>query len=215
MRKPLAILFTVVFLFAASVGAGAQEIKWRLVTHAMPGTEQQRIAEVFCETVKTLSGGKFVIMPYAAGVLFPVFESFDGVANGVVDAAMVYSAYWTGKDPLFTLTTQPGSPLGTYAEGAYLAEQLEPWFEKLYEKHRIKYLGHAMVSPINEQLMSVTPINTIEDVKGKKIRSSGFGALFYRTLACPISESYTRQQFLPAFLAAYIALSAFLSSSST
>lgn len=182
MKKTLALVLTVVFLLAGAHGALAQDVKWRLVTHAMPGTEQQRIAEVFCETVKTLSGGKFVIEPYAAGVLFPVFESFDGVANGVVDAAMVYSAYWTGKDPLFTLTTQPGSPLGTFAEGAYLVEKLEPWFEKLYAKHRIKYLGHAMTSPINEQLMSVTPINTIDDVKGKKIRSSGFGALFYRAL---------------------------------
>jgi TRAP-type mannitol/chloroaromatic compound transport system substrate-binding protein len=111
-----------------------------------------------------------------------VFESFDGVANGVVEAAMDYSSDWRGKDPLFTLTPQPGSPLGTFAEGAYLVEKLEPWFEKLYAKHRIKYLGHAMTSPINEQLMSVTPINSIEDVKGKKIRSSGFGALFYRAL---------------------------------
>jgi TRAP-type mannitol/chloroaromatic compound transport system substrate-binding protein len=37
-------------------------------------------------------------------------------------------------------------------------------------------------SPINEQLMSVVPINTIDDIKGKKIRTAGIGAQFYRAL---------------------------------
>jgi TRAP-type mannitol/chloroaromatic compound transport system substrate-binding protein len=182
MKKTLALLLIISFVLVSASTALAAKVNWRLVTHAMPGTEQQIIAEKFCETVKTLSGGEFVIEPFAAGVLFPVFETFDAVANGVVDSAMVYSAYWPGKDPLFNFTTQPGSPLSTYAEGAYLAEKLEPWFEKLYAKHRIKYLGHAMVSPLYEQLMSVVPINGIEDLKGKKIRTSGIGAQFYRAL---------------------------------
>lgn len=182
MKKTLAVLLTIAILCTGASAAFAAKVNWRLVTHASPGTEQQRIAEVFCETVKTLSGGEFVIEPYAAGVLFPVFESFDFLANGVIDASMVYSAYWTGKDTGFTLTTLPGCPLSTYAEGAYLVEQLFPYFEKLYAKYGITYLGHAMVSPINEQLISVVPINTLEDIKGKKIRTSGFGARYYSAL---------------------------------
>ncbi|WP_045220929.1 TRAP transporter substrate-binding protein DctP [Desulfonatronum thioautotrophicum] len=182
MKKYFTIFMTIVFLAILSHAAFAQQVRWRLVTHAMPGTEQQRIAEVFSETVKTLSGGQFTIETYPAGVLFPVFETFDNLANGVVNAAMVYSAYWTGKDPLFNFTTQPGSPLSTYAEGAYLVEKLEPWFEKLYAKHRITYLGHAMVSPIYEQLMSVVPIDSIDKLQGLRIRASGIGGQYYRAL---------------------------------
>ncbi len=181
--KRFKVLTDVALLLAAfSVQSADAATRWRVVTHAMPGTEQQKIAEDFCKTVKTLSKGELVIEPYAAGVLFPVFETFDNVANGVVDMAMVYGAYWTGKDPLFNLQTRPGCPLNTYAEGAYLDEKLEPFFSKLYAKHRIKYLGHIMESPIYEQLMSVVPINKISDIKGKKIRTSGFGALYYRAL---------------------------------
>lgn len=181
MKKLIPIVLATLFVAVTVQGAFAK-VKWRLVTHAMPGTEQQRIAEVFCETVKTLSDGEFVIKPYPAGTLFPVFETFDNVANGVVNASMVYSAYWPGKDPLFNFTTQPGSPLSTYAEGAYLVEKLEPWFEKLYAKHRLTYLGHAMVSPIYEQLMSVVPIDSVDKIKGLRIRSSGIGGKFYEAL---------------------------------
>ena len=199
MKKCFAVFLTVVFLTIWSHSVFAQQVRWRLVTHAMPGTEQQRIAEVFSETVKTLSNGQFTIDTYPAGVLFPVFESFDNLANGVVNAAMVYSAYWTGKDPLFNFTTQPGSPLSTYAEGAYLVEKLEPWFEKLYAKYRLTYLGHAMVSPLYEQLMSVVPIDSIDKLQGLRIRASGIGGQYYRALgATPVSlsapEIYTALQ---------------------
>ncbi len=181
MKKKIAILLSVLFL-AIGVQSAFAKVKWRLVTHAMPGTEQQRIVEEFCDTVKTLSEGEFIIKPYPAGVLFPVFETFDNLANGMVNAAMVYSAYWPGKDPLFNFTTQPGSPLSTYAEGAYFVEKLEPWFKKLYAKHRITYLGHAMVSPLYEQLMAVAPIDSVDKIKGLRIRSSGIGGKYYTAL---------------------------------
>lgn len=182
MKKTITILLSVFVLVMGAQTGFAAKVKWRLVTHAMPGTEQQRIAEEFCQTVSTLSNGEFVIEPYAAGVLFPVFETFDNLANGIVNAGMVYSAYWPGKDPLFNFTTQPGSPLSTYAEGAYLVEKLEPWFEKLYAKHRLKYLGHAMVSPLKEQLMAVVPVDSIDKLEGLRIRSSGIGGKFYSAL---------------------------------
>jgi len=182
MKRALVIVMTVFFMMMGGQTVFAEKVNWRLVTHAMPGTEQQRIAEVFAETVKTLSGGNFVITAYPAGVLFPVFETFDNIANGLVNAGMVYSAYWPGKDPLFNFTTQPGSPLSTYAEGAYLVEKIEPWFEKLYAKHRLTYLGHAMVSPLYEQLMAVVPIDSIDKLKGLRIRASGIGGQYYREL---------------------------------
>ena len=180
MKKTIST-FLAVFLLLAGTQAFAK-VNWRLVTHSMPGTEQQKIAETFAETVNTLSQGEFDIKVFPAGVLFPVFETFDNLRNGMVNAGMVYSAYWPGKDPLFSFTTQPGSPLGTYAEGAYLVEKLEPWFTKLYAKHGMTYLGHAMVSPLYEQLMSVVPIDSVDSIKGLRIRTSGIGGQYYKAL---------------------------------
>lgn len=182
MKKNIAIFLSVLALMAVYQPVFGAKVKWRLVTHSMPGTEQQRIAEVFAETVNTLSNGEFTIKTYPAGVLFPVFETFDNLANGMVNAGMVYGAYWPGKDPLFSFTTQPGSPLSTYAEGAYLVEKLEPWWTKVYAKHGLTYLGHAMVSPLYEQLMSVAPIDSVDKIKGLRIRTSGIGGQYYKAL---------------------------------
>ena len=200
MKKSfLAFMLVFGLVMAAASSSWAAKVNWRLVTHAMPGTEQQKIAEVFCETVETLSDGEFVIDAFPAGTLFPVFETFDNLANNVVQASMVYGAYWPGKDPLFTLQTRPGCPLGTYAEGAYVNEQLFDWWESLYAKYNIKYLGHAMVSPLYEQLMSTKPIRGLEDLKGLRIRTSGFGARYYNalgatTVSLSAPEIYTALQ---------------------
>jgi TRAP-type mannitol/chloroaromatic compound transport system substrate-binding protein len=199
MKKCGLVLLAVLLVVASGTAVCAATVKWRLVTHAAPGTEQQRIAEVFCDTVKTLSGGEFVIQPFPAGVLFPVFETFDSLRMGVVEASMVYGAYWPGKDPGFILQTRPGCPLSTYAEGAYLDEKLFPYFENLYGKYDMQYLGHLMESPLYEQLFSVVPINTLEDIKGLRIRTSGFGARYYgalgaTTVSLSSPEIYTALQ---------------------
>jgi TRAP-type mannitol/chloroaromatic compound transport system substrate-binding protein len=195
MRK-IFIAVILILLIATSASAA---YKWRAVTHALPGTVQQKIVEDFCETVKTLSQGELIIEPFAAGVLFPVFETFDNVVNNVVEVSVTYGAYWTGKDRGFFLTQRPGCPVHTYAEGAYIVEKLEPFFAKLYSKFGIQYLGHLQNSPIYEQLMSVEPIRSIDDLKGKKIRASGIGALFYDALGATTSslsapEIYTALQ---------------------
>ncbi|MCL1874776.1 MAG: TRAP transporter substrate-binding protein DctP [Synergistaceae bacterium] len=182
--KKILIALVLISIFATSASAA---LNWRIVSHAMPGTIQHKIVEDFCETVKTISQGELIIEPFSAGVLFPVFESFDNIANGVVEMGSVYGAYWPGKHPGFLLTTRPGCPLSTFAEGAYLDEKLEPFFANIYKKFGIQHLGHLMVSPIYEQLMSVVPVNSIADLKGKKIRTSGIGALYYEALgATPV-----------------------------
>jgi TRAP-type mannitol/chloroaromatic compound transport system substrate-binding protein len=195
IRKILVALLAV-FLVSSSASA---EFRWRAVTHAMPGTVQQQIVDDFAETVRVLSNGELTIETFAAGVLFSVFDTLDHLSNGVVEVSMVYSAYWPGRHPGFLLTTRPGCPLSTFAEGAYLDERLHPFFANLYAQFGITHLGHFMVSPIYEQLMSTVPILSIEDLQGVRIRTSGFGARFYDALGAtavslPAPEIYTALQ---------------------
>ena len=173
------VLAALLVLFATTANAGE---KWRLATHEMVGTTSYRMCEVFRDTVNKLAQGELVIELYGAGVLFPTFDTFDNVANGVIEMGAAGSVYWTGKDPGFLLTSRPGCPLNTFAESSYFEEKIEWFIKKLYAKYGIEYLGILQVAPVGEQLMSVVPIRSIDDVKGKKIRSSGIGAQFYRAL---------------------------------
>ena len=101
--KKLVVFLAFVFVLVSSQSSFAA-YKWRAVTHSSPGTEQLRIFEEFADTVKVLSKGELVIDVFAAGVLFPVFETFDNVANGVVDASMVL--VHTGQAKIRYLTSQ-------------------------------------------------------------------------------------------------------------
>ena len=160
--------------------AAKDTVKWRLTTHSLVGTSRfDNVVVPFCEMVKKLSNGRFIIEPYGGGVLFPVFESFGSTQTGIVDAMMVYSGYWAGKDPFFGVAALgPASPIMTYPEGMYLDSQLFPLFQEAYAKHDLVYLGTADANTA-EFLCSNKPIRSMADFKGIKIRTSAFGAQMY------------------------------------
>ena len=197
MRKFIVAL-ALVLVLAVTTSASAS-FRWRATTHAMPGTVQQQIVEDFAETIRVLSQGELIIETFPVDVLFSVFETLDHLSNGVIEMSMVYSAYWPGRDARFFLTTRPGCPLSTYAEGAYLDEKLHPFFANLYAQFGITHLGHFMNSPIYEQLLSTSPIRSIEDLQGLRIRASGIGGRYYNALGATAvslsaAEIYTALQ---------------------
>lgn len=196
MKKFLLVVALATFLFTARTATAAH--KFRLVGNGTPGSLLFIFAEEFAESVNTLSQGELVIEPYAAGVLFPVFETFDNIANGVVDMELLFGLYWTGKDPHFNLLSRPGCPIRTFEEAAYLESKLLDWQNKLYSRFGITHLGAINVNTINEQLLSTVPIDNLEDIKGKKIRSSGFGAKFYGALGAS-TVSLSAPEVYPAF----------------
>jgi len=180
MRKIFSIVVLIALLFSASPVSAAH--RWRVVTHGVPGTLLHDTTVEFAETVYKLSQGELAIEVFASGVLFPVFDSFDAVANGVVEAHLLFGLYWPGKDPHFSLLSRPGCPINTFMEAAYLERQLFDWQNKLYNPHGKTYLGSFTVSTVYEQLMSRVPIRTLEDLQGLRIRASGFGARFFTEL---------------------------------
>jgi TRAP-type mannitol/chloroaromatic compound transport system substrate-binding protein len=176
------ILLALLVLSTATVTSANAVEKWRMASHGIVGTTDYKLCEIFRDYVNKLAKGKLEIQLFGAGILFPTYDTFDNVANGVIEMGAAGSVYWTGKDPGFLLTSRPGCPLNTFAEASYIEEKIEWFIEKLYAKFGIKYLGILQTAPVNEQLLCTVPIRSLKDIKGKKIRSSGIGAQFYRAL---------------------------------
>lgn len=176
------ISFGAAMLFSCSAMA-EKTYKWRAVTHQMVGTARfTGTVEPFSECVADSSGGRMVIEPYGAGVLFPVSSSLDAVRDGMVQMGMVWSGYWAGKNPVFALAgSRPGDPIQTYSENFYRAEKLHGVLKDVYAKFGVTSLGAFDYGP-PEILCSVKPIRGLEDFKGKNIRSGGLGASFYHAL---------------------------------
>jgi TRAP-type C4-dicarboxylate transport system substrate-binding protein len=165
--------------------------KWKMVTHQMPGTSRYEETVVpFCKMIEEASGGRLIIEPYGAGVLFPVTDTLDAVKNGVVEMAAIWSGYWAGRDPVFGLAGSiPGDVIKLFDEHYYRSEKLDALQAKAYDKQGVKYLGGFDFGP-SEILMSRVPIRTLDDFKGKKIRTAGISAEFYKELGMsPVSLS--------------------------
>ena len=180
----LLVSFMVVMVFAVGFSSAQEKVyKWRAVTHQLVGTARYENTVVpFCDMVEKASNGRLIIEPYGAGVLFPVFDTLDAVRDGVVQMAMLFSGYWAGKDPVFALAgSRPGDPIMSFSENYYRAEKLAPLLSKVYAKYGVTSLGSFdLASP--EILMSREPIRSLEDFKGKNIRTAGLGASFYPLL---------------------------------
>ena len=163
--------------------APAEVFEWRMPTHQMVGTPRYEGTIVpFCESVKEASDGRLIIEPYGAGVLFPVFDTFDNIRDGVVEMSAVWNGYWGGKDPVFALAgTRPGDPITTFSESFYLSEALAPLRAEVYAKYGIEGLGGFDIASV-EILCSTVPVRTLADFEGMNIRTGGIGASFYPLL---------------------------------
>lgn len=167
--------------FAGSVSA--QEVTWRAVTHQLPGTARfEGTVTPFVECVSNASGGRMKIQAFGGGVLHPVPDSLDAVRNGVVQMGMIWSGYWAGKNPVFALAGgRPGDPITSFGESFYRAEKLHDIVAAAYEKEGVTSLGAFDYGP-PEILNSAVEVRTLEDFKGKTVRSGGMGATFYSKL---------------------------------
>ncbi|WP_109471907.1 TRAP transporter substrate-binding protein DctP [Ornithinimicrobium cavernae] len=192
MRRNLAItsVTLVLALGLTACGGGVldqeaaegEEVTWRLATHQVPGTSRyESTLPLFAEEVSKATDGKFTIELYGGGTLFPISETYDSVSRGTVDAAAIFTGYWSSKDPVFNLVSLPGDPLTGPEEHFQRAEALDPIFGEVYAKSGIHHLGAFDYAP-SEIFMSNRKIESLEDFKGMNIRATGVAGQFYDTL---------------------------------
>ena len=176
-----------------------EELTWRITTHQIPGTSRfESTLPVFAEELSKQTNGKFTVEIYGGGTLFPVTETYDAVARGNVQAAAIFTGFWSSKDPVFNLVTLPGDPISTPEEHFKRADELGPIFAEAYARSGIKYLGAFDYGP-DEIFMSNKKIEKLEDFKGMSIRGTGVAAQFYdllgaSTVSIASPELYTALQ---------------------
>lgn len=176
-----------------------EELHWRLVTHQIPGTSRfESTIPIFVEEVAKGTNGKFIIEPYGGGTLFPVTETYDQVASGTVQAAAIFTGYWSSKDPVFNLVSIPGDPITGPKEHFQRADALGPIFAEAFARSGINYLGGFDFGP-DEILMSNKKVERLDDFKGMNIRATGVAGQYFDLLgASSVSiagpELYTAMQ---------------------
>lgn len=172
MKKILTIILCV-FLFTGLFANGYAAQK--LVVSTMFPTSYTYLLEPtidFCEKVEAISKGEIKFDIYHSGQLYGGKEEFAAVSRGEIDISIPHDTYHTGEVPELGITTVPflfdDLDQAMYMLDLGLKDMISPILE---EKHNCVLLGWAAVDPY--QLFTKSPINTIEDMKGKLWAISG------------------------------------------
>jgi len=185
-------------------------VAWTMVTSwprnlPGPGNTAQRIAD----QIKLASGGRMTIKVMAAGELVPALQVFDAVGAGTAQIGHTASLFWAGKSPVAPLFT--AAPFGlTPLEHIMWIDHGggQALWDRLYEPFGLKPFmagnsGFQMGGWFRRE------INSLDDLKGLKIRMPGLGGEVVRRLgATPVS--LPPSEIVPALQAGTIDAAEFL-----
>ena len=174
----LALGFSALSLAALSSGASAQDrVKWRMssaFTTATPHLGPS--AHRFTKDVERMSGGKFQIKFFEPGALVPALECFDPVSKGSIEACWTTPGYDTGKYPAAAFFT--AVPFGP-SFGEFMAWKIfgggNKLRDELYGKHGMVAIDCFCIGPETSGWFR-KEINSLEELKGLKMRFFGLGA---------------------------------------
>ncbi len=150
--------------------------------------------------VEIMSGGSLKMEVLATKAVVPHRETVDAVANGILDGDLNAVSYFSGKDAAFAI-------IGDLIAAYDTPDQVQTFcmhgggkeiLQKLYDKYaggKVHVVGCGPYA--KEALVSKVPINSVEELKGVKIRSpEGLAAEVFKRagaspVALPFSEVYT------------------------
>ncbi|WP_299197590.1 TRAP transporter substrate-binding protein DctP [uncultured Amphritea sp.] len=147
---------------------------WKIQSTWDAGTVGYSMFEEWCQGMEEKTGGELAFKPFPAkSVAADNNALFDSVRSGVLQGMNPFTLYWSGKIPASVF-------LSSYPAGPDQPAQWDTMFYSLgmLEKTReiYKKLGLFYVGPIQHDaniIHSKKPVNSLDDLKGMKIRLPG------------------------------------------
>ncbi|MGD9175186.1 MAG: TRAP transporter substrate-binding protein, partial [Desulfobacterales bacterium] len=165
------VLLKVPICFATSLPGLGSTIKW------------------VADRIETASAGTVAMKVYEPGKLVAPFEILDAVSEGKINAGYSISGYWEGKIPGASIfSTVPFGP----ETGEFLAWMWYGNGRKLYQKmyddagYNVHVIPCGIIAPETSGWFA-SPINSIDDLKGLKMRFYGLGGKAVQKLGVSVS----------------------------
>lgn len=160
-------------LFAAGP-AGAKEMKMGLITP--PPHIWTKEAQAFADDLKAATDGRHSVVVYPSRQLGNEAEVLQQMQSGAVDMAFMTVAEISNRVPEFSALFTPFL-VDDNAEAAKLlktSKTAKDLLAMLPAKVGVVGVGYGMAGV--RQIVSASPISSIEDLKGRKIRVTPFAA---------------------------------------
>ncbi|UTW13417.1 TRAP transporter substrate-binding protein [Marinobacterium rhizophilum] len=182
-------------------GPVAAETMLRIQTAQNSGDfVMSRLQDVWLPKLEQMSGGSLTIELLPTGAVVPHRETPKAVGAGILDGQMTAPNYFAGHDPAFALFGDLIAAYDSPDQGQTFCRNGggREVLQQLYDHHfgeKMKVIGCGPYA--REALVVATPIETLADLAGKKIRApEGLAAEVFREVGAtpvslPFSEVYT------------------------
>jgi TRAP-type transport system periplasmic protein len=176
---------------APASSAAAKQIELRVATHFPGPSAMAKSLDEFDKEIEKRSNGRIKMNFFPGEALLSARDMVDGVSKGLADIGYCVLSYTPGRFPVMEVDTAiPGRP------SAWVSTQVANDFYAKFKPKEWDAL-HVLFISANPPtgIYSKTPIRTLEDLKGKKLRCQGVEAdigklLGAETMATPSGETY-------------------------
>jgi TRAP-type mannitol/chloroaromatic compound transport system substrate-binding protein len=198
-RRILVVLsvFTMTSIFFLNAALGAEPIKWKVQNWVGVTDLAYTSLEKLCKKVKVASNGRLEMTPFPVDAVVSAFEMLDAVKNNVLQAGVLASVYWAGKEPAFALTGDltAGWSHPYEADAFYYQHGGLELLRELYKPFGVYPVGVTWVGV--EVMPARKCVKKVADFKGLKWRVPGglapevFKKWGASSVILPGSEVYT------------------------
>ena len=168
----IALLVATVGAVVACAHVAAAETKWNLPAAYPANNYHSENLVWFADEVKKGTGGKLEITVHPGASLFKAPEIKRAVATGQVQLGEVLISIHENEDPVFGLDTIPFLA-SSFADSYKLWQAQKPAIAKKLESQGILVLYAVAWGP--QGIYSAKDINSVEDMKGLKMRAYNVG----------------------------------------
>lgn len=178
LRKKLGTVAAAVALATSatlipSVASAAETTTWRVQSHWPGASSSYKDSLVrLKDTLEERSDGRLQLQLFEAGSLFSAQETFNAVSRGILDMGTISPSYAQNKISLAGIASGLPFAFRNVWEAAYFHQAMG--FEEMLRAEAAEHNVYWATDKVYPTEMVIKrPVNSMEDFKGLKIRSSG------------------------------------------
>ena len=180
----------------AAPAIAQDKIQWKMVTAwpknlPGPGVAAQKLAD----RINTLTSGRIEVKLYAAGELVPGRGVFDAVSEGTAELYHAVPAYWGSKSKgILLFGSQPFGLRADEQVGWLVHGGGQALYDEMYQRFGLKPFLCGNSGPQWQGWFN-KEINSIDDLKGLKFRTTGLASEMYSKIGMAVQAMGGRDMF--------------------